>query len=213
MLYELCMFYQTKFLNHKSCSLLWLTLLCFAKSIIIDQLTCECVLPHEGWSQEDQCFVSVSIAFSRWKLVSWRSFGLHELRSASAKHHCPRKGHICYTNITKQPVCHRRYQSVEKDHIMSRKSIQWINIALNDTSDKGETIFSQSVSPTHGSSNGTSLVQTDQISQQLLGGLAWHLIQICPENVFNLFKDFDDSLIFPAASTAGQSLHLFYEIS
>lgn len=46
------------------------------------------------------------------KLVSWRSFGLHELCSASERHHCSHKGQTGETNITK-PVCHCQYLSME----------------------------------------------------------------------------------------------------
>lgn len=103
-------------LNHTCCSPPRLDLLLRAsKSIITKQLTCvRC--PQGGWRQEHQGLVSVSNDISRWKrynqrcplkLACWRSFGLHELRSASAEQHHLRKGHRCYSNITKR-VCHRQ---------------------------------------------------------------------------------------------------------
>lgn len=103
-------------LNHTSCSPPRLDLLLRAsKSIITKQLTCVRCL-QGGWRQEHQGLVSVSNDISRWKrynqrcplkLACWRSFGLHELRSASAEQHHLRKGHRCYSNITKR-VCHRQ---------------------------------------------------------------------------------------------------------
>lgn len=113
------------------CSILLISMLGLFKWLVTDQLTCmRCHMKAEARR--------TSSVLCQWalispdgsgnhccplKLVSWRSFGLHELRSASARHRCPRKGQKCYTNITK-PVCHRQYPSAEQDHIVSRKSIQ-----------------------------------------------------------------------------------------